>query len=116
MIQRIQSVYLLLAGVFPALAFIGDLPHWCIAVLLALLIALPLYTIFRFANRKQQVGLCNCNFALVALYAIAYGFICYQTAFSVWLALPLVSLVFVWLARRAIKRDEALVRAADRIR
>nr|WP_302316150.1 DUF4293 family protein [uncultured Alistipes sp.] len=32
------------------------------------------------------------------------------------IALPVVCLVFVWLAARAILHDELLVRAADRIR
>ena len=30
--------------------------------------------------------------------------------------LPLASLIFLFLAQRAIKKDEALVRAADRLR
>ncbi|MDE7006291.1 MAG: DUF4293 domain-containing protein, partial [Alistipes sp.] len=32
------------------------------------------------------------------------------------IVLPLVALLFVWLAARAIVHDEVLVRAADRIR
>lgn len=154
MIQRIQTLYLLIiAGLmavtlFARLAwFAGDAgefglfafalksaegetvqPTCYMGVLLALACALPLITIFLFRRRQLQIRLCVVEMVLL-LGAVAMEGVYYFLSWRVFsdlafhtqgfkpaIALPLVCLLFAYLAARAIFRDELLVRAADRIR
>jgi hypothetical protein len=100
------------------------LPLMVVAIGLALL---TLYTIFQFKKRSLQVKLTNIG-VLVAIALIMSIFFLYvpliekkiaivpdySKAFGIYL--PLVALVFLVMANRAIKRDEKLVRLADRLR
>lgn len=95
-----------------------------LAALSALIIGLSVFNIFQYKNRRRQIRLANWGVALVVVWYIAYiavGTLLTSDlgmSFSPALcaALPFVSLIFTLLARRAIQKDEALVRAADRIR
>ncbi len=154
MIQRIQSIYLLLAGIFAALAFATPCAlftsaqpdatctlygcHYVtspateelfsypfgVTLMTALCMALPLIIIFGYKNRKRQINHVNLAMLLaVAWYAVcaAYCFAAasrtgFEVAPSFGLAFPALSLLALYLAKRGIKHDEALVRAADRIR
>ena len=154
MIQRIQSIYLLLAGIFAALAcaapcalFTGSQPddactlygcHYAaepaaealftypfgVTLMTALCTALPLIVIFGYKIRKRQISHVNLAMLLaVAWYAVcaAYCFAAasrtgFEVAPSFGLIFPALSLLALYLAKRGIKHDEALVRAADRIR
>ena len=57
-------------------------------------------------------------------YCLTYALQCYNFqsnttshfAFTLGTVLPSVIFIFLWLAARAIKKDEELVRAANRIR
>lgn len=155
MIQRIQSIYLFLAGLligalylFPILntVYAGVIPlnirvtgvyqdaggaqmHTQVFVALTAvtgIIALfPIALIFLYKNRKQQVALCYSALLVIIGYCFWAGetvehvvegahvrtFNC-----GVGLFLPLVSIILVILAIRAIKADEKLVRSADRLR
>ena len=91
-------------------------------VLLALACALPLVTIFLFRRRLLQLRLCVVEMVLLLGSAIMEG-VYYFLSWRVFSdltfhtqGLPLVCLLFAYLAARAIFRDELLVRAADRIR
>lgn len=99
-----------------------------LGVLLALACALPLLTIFLFRRRLLQIRLCVVE-AVLLVGAIVMEGIYYYLACRAFgelphhaeglcpaVGLPLVGLLFVWLAARAVFRDELLVRAADRIR
>lgn len=154
MIQRIQTIYLLLvaalmvttllvplawfggqAGEFELFAFSlqtaqGEVvqPTIYMGVVLALACVLPFVTIFLYKRRLLQFRLCVAEMALLVGAVIiegVYYFLSWRVfsdqafhtqGFKPAIALPLVCLVFVWLAARAIFRDEMLVRAADRIR
>ena len=154
MIQRIQTLYLLVtaalvattlftplasffsdAGSFELHAFsfravAGDAHQntFYLGLLLAAACLLPVVTIFCFRNRMLQIRLCFVELVLllgsVAMEGAYYYLGCRlfaDAAFEthrlhVTMALPLVSLLFVYLAIRAIFRDELLVRDADRIR
>lgn len=143
MIQRIQTVYLLLSAVAIALTF--ALPQlgitnetgarvcftachggqtgspWGAAILGTLSMAITVLAVLSYGNRRRQMRLCT--FAILstllefaALLAYAY----YWTTGSIFLcpascSAPL-AILFLLLARRAIRHDEALVRAADRLR
>ena len=154
MIQRIQSLYLLVVAALMAVAlfaplawFGGDAGEfrlhafalraldgrtvqsaWYMGVLLAAACVLPLVTIFLFRRRMLQLRLCVVEAVLLVGAAVMEG-VYYFLGWRVFsglafhaqglrlaIVLPLVCLLFVWLAARAVLRDELLVRAADRIR
>lgn len=150
MIQRIQSIYFLLAGILPAFTFcvpsvgfvkngydfsmdaagignsFGEITShpWGVIVFTALCIALPVMTIFKFKERLAQIKMANGQIVSLLLLYITTGVYAYTFArhenmsmYADWgLVFPALSLLFTWLGRRAVCHDEALVRAADRIR
>ena len=151
MIQRIQTVYLLLAAVVSSICLFLPLGHFEPAamgvgyrlfnfyeldanhhisirvlplfVILVMQVVLSIYTIFKYTNRKRQMTLCTLSVVLlVAWYGVLvlFGYLLGHeghTFHPQWtVSLPIVSCLFVLLARRSIVSDEKLVRAADRIR
>ena len=136
MIQRIQSIYLLLVVLLSAVgAFL--LPLWYKedgSAVLALdqlttlaffgvSAVLALITIFLFKNRKLQFVLGRLN---IILNFILLGFFVYWSQAlpgemqisekGIGMLTPVLSIVFLVLANKAIKKDEALVKSADRLR
>ncbi len=136
MLQRIQTIYLLLAaGVSSGLIFVFHL--WITnddimvfakdnVLFLTLFLGsaiLSLASIFMYKNRKSQFILGRLN---IILNFILLGFFVYQslsvsgeTAVSekgIGMLLPIVSIVFLALANKAIKKDEDLVKSVDRLR
>ena len=150
MIQRIQTLYLLLVVVLGTLLcffspvqfltpeateYVGlqAFEKWPMAVMTLSIPLLALVTIFLFRKRLLQarlnvmnVILCLGYYALVALYAAflvkGYESIHGMTLadadwyLTIWAAIPLVNIVLTMMATRRILKDEALVRAADRLR
>ena len=150
MIQRIQTLYLLLVVILGTLLcffspvqflmpegteYISLMPFnkWALAAITVAIPALALVTIFLFRRRLLQsrlnitnVVLCLGYYAMLALY-IAFIVKGYEPLvdntlsgaewyLSVWAAIPLVNIVLIMMATRRILKDEALVRAADRLR
>lgn len=143
MLQRIQSIFLFLAagscfGLFgldaadtPAPVADSDLfadgsytvyDEPALIGAFALAGVILLITIFLFRNRPLQTKL---TFAGIAVVAFAVGYGVYElftdSAASlatpdVGVALPVLAIVFSFLAQRFIKKDEKLVRSADRLR
>lgn len=135
MIQRIQTVYLLLAfvatGVLPfvfALWTIDGKPFYFMedmvyVTLFGLSTVLSLLSIFFYNKRQHQFVMGRLN---IILNFILFGLLVYHTLTppggtsvpekGVGLVLPIVAIVFVALANKAIKRDEELVKSADRLR
>ncbi|WP_282123859.1 DUF4293 domain-containing protein [Algibacter mikhailovii] len=136
MLQRIQTIYLLCAAVISAgLIFVFHL--WVSndgtvvfakdnLVYIGLFIGsalLSLISLFMFKNRMAQFMLGRLN---IILNFILLGFFVYQslnvsgeTAVSekgIGMLLPIVSIVFLALANKAIKKDEDLVKSVDRLR
>lgn len=94
-----------------------------LAVILLLALATAGAAIFCFKNRPLQAKLCTFGMlaALVWVgYYVAYVLTCQPASATFTIdfscALPAVAFVLIWLARRSILADEALVRSADRIR
>ena len=136
MLQRIQTVYLLIAALFSA-GFIFIFKLWVdqsghpvfiedvySALGLTLLSALiSLVTIFLFRNRKLQFVLGRIN---ILLNLILLGLFVYwsltvsgETSVSekgIGMLTPVFSIVFLVLANKAIKKDEDLVKSVDRLR
>ena len=154
MIQRIQTLYLLIITVlmsvtlFSRLAWFGGdggefglyafalksadgevlHPAFYLGILLTLSAVLPLVTIFLYRRRMLQIRLCVVELVFLVGSAVMEGIYYYlgcrvaselpfhTQGVGVSIALPVVSLLFAWLAARAIFRDELLVRSVDRIR
>ena len=142
MIQRIQTLYLLLVVVLTGLALWLPLVDFTVgadtctltafglkdAAGITLLPTVYLVTIFLFKRRLVQIRLCAVELVLLigagAMMGI-YFYLCnryfadsefYSHTLKISLVFPLVCLVFDLLALRAIFRDEKLVRSLDRIR
>ncbi len=134
MLQRIQSLYLIVALLaditFYYVSRSGvntELRQWSlesVAVTLELvLLVLIVWSIFKFKQRLHQFVLNRLsiilNFVLVGivvyqLLSLPGGFLAPKKGIG--LALPLISIVFLVLANKAIKRDEDLVKSVDRLR
>ena len=136
MLQRIQTIYLLIAaGVSAGLIFVFELfvtpddiklyAYDNIYVFIAFLASalLSIISIFGYKNRKSQFVLGRLN---IILNFILLGFFVYQslnlsgeTAVSekgIGMLLPILSIVLLALANKAIKKDEDLVKSVDRLR
>lgn len=147
-IQRIQSVYLLIAIIlmivfafFPALTFelggrefvYGALETGKVGVthidplmlmLVVLISLLAFIDIFLYKNLQRQMTVCFVDIIIGLAMLVA---ICIQ-AFVVsgkegltlqwqwYLALPVLSIIFLMLAHKAMSRDKKMLRDADRLR
>ena len=106
---------------------------WPLAVMTIAVPVLAMVTIFLFKRRLLQarlnimnVILCFGYYAMLALYTAyvvkGHEMIGEQTLagadwyLNVWAGIPLVNVVLLMMATRRILKDEALVRAADRLR
>ncbi len=136
MLQRIQTIYLfialLLSGVLIFFVSLwddgaGD-PVYVEEVTLALSLflgsaLLSLITIFLYKNRKLQFVLGRVNI-LVNFFLL--GFFVYWTLIvpgemnisekGIGMFVPVISIVFLVLANKGIKKDEDLVKSVDRLR
>jgi FtsH-binding integral membrane protein len=146
MIQRKQSIWLLLAALFNAGVFLFDLyrvdtntngvvtqsvlrvsnhyPSLLIALVMTLL---PLISIFMFSNRKRQRGmtavsmvatLAFIGMTLARVNKLETATTPPPTGGTYWIGavLPVVALVFIVMALAGIRKDEKLVRSMDRLR
>ena len=94
---------------------------WPLFALLLLTFPLCLAAIFNYKNRKRQARLCMFCALLLLAWCVVWGIIGWIIADgefrpTIASAFPPISLILYLLARKAILADEALVRAADRIR
>jgi hypothetical protein len=95
-----------------------------LALLFMLIFMLILFNIFLFKYRSIQMKICIANILLLVIsIALAYfelvnSFAKYNSVvhYNVIATFPLVVLILLFLAYRAIKKDEKLVRSIDRIR
>lgn len=158
MIQRIQTLYLMLAAAALALIFAFPLAQFFsetgtyyltaiglknmvpggsalfnpliflpMPILIAVILMITIYAILQFKKRALQITLVNIAVLLTAVLIAGIFFLYipmiekktaiipdYSSSFGVYV--PLVALVFLVLATHAIKRDDRLVRSADRLR
>ncbi len=152
MIQRIQTVFLALAGLSGFSLFLKPMDfallngagksqevqamladgifdvhdHISLTVLAVLLGFVPIVSIFLFKNRKLQMSLDRFAVLVGLALLIVGGYFFYQAYEPVQsvvqaqagfgLAAPILSFIFLFMANRAISKDEKLVRSADRLR
>jgi hypothetical protein len=137
MLQRIQTIYLLLAfvvtGVLPFF-----IPLWTMTdgkaylfmqnqvyvVLLGLSTTLSLLSVVSFKKRQNQfvIGRLNIILNLILLGLFVYrslnvsGETLAVSEKGIGMFLPIVAIVLLVLANKAIKKDEDLVKSVDRLR
>jgi O-antigen/teichoic acid export membrane protein len=139
MIQRIQSLYLLAATLLQSLLFVlpfataekaaegpfvdGDLDLYDNVILLSVLIVAATFSlicIFLFKNRKLQM---NISLGVIVLSIILSGLAAYfafgsgiAASIGIGLFIPIIAILFSFLAYRGIKSDDDLVKSSNRLR
>ena len=120
-IYRFDMDGLHLTGVPKPEFIIGGQPLFFLSTLVLLIV---FSAIIRFKNRKAQIWITIVNiFLLIGLW----GLMLYDVlsgartvsgiySFRFYFTFPLIAIVFNYMAIRAIKKDELLVRSIDRIR
>lgn len=141
MIQRIQSVWLLLAAVcafvtYPLVLYVGKLAdgserqfllgdHFILMLFIIALGVLSLITIFLFKNRKLQFRLTILAIVLTIVYIFVQYLMVEQFktdsaiitgSYQVAALLPLLMVFFLILAARGIYKDDKLVKSLERLR
>lgn len=136
MIQRIQTIFLLFSLIASSLMFytpillvegqaidITDKAFQTLGILAGVIIFVTLITILLFKKRNLQIRLSIYNMILMlAFYGLFYYLYSsklpeeadYSFKFAV--VLPVISFILTFLAFRAIRRDEALIKSLDRLR
>jgi small-conductance mechanosensitive channel len=134
MIQRIQTLYLFIVTIsqLTSVLWISDrllfsgknvdlLSHYILLIPTILLVVIPFWNIFQFKNRKGQFVV-NRLLLLLSLLLMGNQLLGYMNieAYSqdqIWVTISyLLTVILLALSNRAIKKDEDLVRAADRLR
>ena len=147
-IQRIQSVFLLIAVIlmvvfafFPALTFelggrqfvYGALEAGKVGVthidplmlmLVVLISLLALIDIFLFKNLQRQMTVCFVDIIIGLAMLVAIGIQAFYVngkdgvtlTWQWYLLLPILSIVFLMLAHKAMSRDKKMLRDSDRLR
>lgn len=136
MLQRIQTVYLILSILvmgalymwFPevedaAKNVVIDTSEPLVLGLILAPVVLTLISIFNFKKRQHQFVLNRLsiilNFVLLGVFVYRSLMVSGETLVSekgIGVLLPIISIVFLVLANKAIKRDEDLVKSVDRLR
>ena len=134
MIQRIQTAYLLVAGLLTASLFkfrfaeitvnsetlpVNGLP---VTIFIGITVLLHFIIIGMYKKRIRQIR--ATVFTIVLLLGLSglflyFAYACIngaEVAFKIPVVFPLVAIIFDFLAIRAIRKDEALVRSLNRIR
>ncbi|WP_224483731.1 DUF4293 domain-containing protein [Robertkochia aurantiaca] len=136
MLQRIQSLYMFLVVIIN-----GVLPFWVnlwtdnngeavyaqddlfYSVFFLVSAAIAFVTVFLYKNRKSQFVINRLN---IILNFVLLGFFVYRSLIlsgetqvsekGIGMLLPVISIVLLVLANKAIKKDEDLVKSVDRLR
>jgi hypothetical protein len=137
MIQRIQTIYLLLAFVVTGI-LLFFIPLWTMkdgkefyfmqsqvyTILLGLSTTLTLFSIVSYKKRQNQfvIGRLNIILNLILLGLFVYrslnlsGETPAVSEKGIGMFLPVIAVVLLVLANKAIKKDEDLVKSVDRLR
>ena len=137
MIQRIQTLYLLLAFVTTSI-LLFFIPLWILkdgkefyfmqsqvyTIILGLSTAMTLLSIVSYKKRQNQfvIGRLNIILNLILLGLFVYrslnisGETPAVSEKGIGMFLPVLAIVFLVLANKAIKKDEDLVKSVDRLR
>lgn len=150
MIQRIQTIYLLIIVVLMVMTMslpmgyfytetsiiqlsslslrsgedvISNSP-WPMFVISIIVAIITFITIFSYKIRQLQIRFTSYSILFLIGYYIVFALLVwkmtttysYKFSYSWAICLPLISIILGWMAIRAIKKDEMLVKSYDRIR
>ena len=99
--------------------------NYVVMTLVSLIIVVTLVTVFSYKNRTRQLVFCKYLVAAIAALAVFVSFemiVAYSgnqyssVTFQKSIILPFISFLPVFMAIRGIKKDEELVKSADRLR
>ena len=130
MIQRIQTIYLLMISIVSILGIFLFTPTEFVGFGLLTPVVLKIYfvltgglstlTLILFKRRKTQLSLNRLHSFFQILAAIGLVYEISNTndleALLPWLAIPILILILLLLSSNAIKKDEDLIRSIDRLR
>ncbi|MCZ4318005.1 DUF4293 family protein [Aequorivita viscosa] len=136
MIQRIQTIYLMVSALIMGALFmwfpiilgedgtvIIDRREPLVLCLIFISIALAIISILSFKKRQTQFVINRLNiisnFVLLGVFVYRSLTLSGETLVSekgIGVLLPIISIVFLVLANKAIKKDEDLVKSVDRLR
>ncbi|TAH39108.1 MAG: DUF4293 family protein [Bacteroidetes bacterium] len=145
MIQRSQSIYLLLvvvisglllnvpvyelhdfaaAGSIAKVTTFNIMDNTLLVILNSAIGVLAFITIFLYKWRNVQIRICNINLLLTCLLIALLFFVAdtmssnmnQRVQYRYGSYLPLIELVLLFIASRAVKKDDELVKSADRLR
>ncbi|MFC2138832.1 DUF4293 domain-containing protein, partial [Bacteroidota bacterium] len=102
----------------------GSVTAYPLAVLFSIILILLLISIFLYRNRIRQIRFCVYNILLMFGSGFLMWFYINQFSnklecdvyYKLPIVFPLIAVVLTYLAFKRIKKDEELVRSADRIR
>ena len=98
--------------------------HWGLFVLALIIALLSLYIVFLYKKRKLQMRLTMLGMLLTVGYLVYYTVEAVKLTntlqasygFKFALALPIITIILLFMPRRAIRKDEVLVRMSNRLR
>lgn len=100
--------------------------YWPSLILNAFIVAFSVYTILQFRKRPFQVKCANVLLLLIIAELALMAFDVerlkssaapdHMTAYNIFTAIPIIQVILARMAVSGIKKDEALVRSADRLR
>ncbi len=128
MIQRIQTLYLLICLVLTVVCVVFEVKAenhpWALTAIMAVTGVLGFMGIFLFRRRALQMRVCTfCIILLLGWYAtyVAFAYMVGEGLVGefrpqLWASIPAINAILLYLAFRGILRDEMLVRSLDRLR
>jgi hypothetical protein len=147
MIQRIQTLYLLISAILIGLLFLMPFAEIAkdgvillfnfkgiildsalkengivISILMVIIFALQGFAVMSYKKRVRQIQIIVYTiFVMFGLLGLFFFFTYYsyrdaQISYKIGMVFPLIAIILDYLAIRAIRKDEALIRSIDRIR
>lgn len=125
MIQRVQSIFMLVAGIATLLLFwtSQDVHFSFFPFVIGFLAGITFWSIFNFKNRKRQLLLNVISIIINALLIILLGYWLQNLSGGIDFPekgieplFPFISVICLFFANIYIRRDERLVKSVDRLR
>lgn len=113
MIQRVQTIYLLFAAIALVVGCFFE-PMGYNKGLTGCMAFITLGVMFLYKYRTTQAKLCAVLMAIGIIYYIALAVM--NPVLEWYAVMPMVAVLFLFLARKGIVKDEKLVKSLDRIR
>lgn len=100
--------------------------YWPTLILNAIIIAFTIFTILQYKKRSFQIKCANGLMLMVLVLLVLFALdierlrsgaaASHMIAYNVYTALPVIQVILVRMAIGGIRKDEALIRSADRLR